>query len=83
MGKIHYKIVKFEIENFEQLCLELIKNEMGPHLSCNLHKIGTNIYSKLAVALFLCKKVWSWVGGQMVGRAGLRIAYNNQKLLEE
>ena len=28
----------------------------GPHLSCDLHKIGANIHSKLAVAPFCAKK---------------------------
>ena len=45
--------VKFKVDNFEHLCPELIKNETGPHLSCNLHKIGANIHSKLPVAPFL------------------------------
>ena len=35
--------------------------------TCNLHKMGANIYSKLAVAPFLFKKVWSWIGGWMDG----------------
>ena len=35
----------------------------GPHLSCDLHKLGANLYSKLPIAPFLCKKVWYWVGG--------------------
>ena len=34
-----------------------------PHLSCDLHKIGANVFSKLLVAPFLCKKVWSWMDG--------------------
>ena len=55
--------VNFEAKIFEHLCLEL-KN--GPHLTCNLHKKEANIYSKLAVAPFLGKKVWSWMGGWMV-----------------
>ena len=40
----------------------------GPHLSCDLHKIGVNLYSKLQVALFPCKKVGHWVGGWRDGR---------------
>ena len=42
-----------------------ILEQNGPHLSFNLHKIGVNIYSNLAYAPFLCKKVWSWVDGWM------------------
>ena len=63
----------------------VLTTKNGPHLSCNLHKMGSNIYSKLAVAPFLCKKVWLWMGGWIDGwvggRAGLRIAYSIQKLL--
>ena len=51
-----------------------------PHLSCDLHKIGANLYSKLPVAPFCAKKYGpGWVGGWMDGRAGLRIAHSNQK----
>ena len=54
----------------------------------NVHKIlWANLYSKLAVAHILCKKLghWmdGWVGGWMggwMGEAGLKIAYSNQKL---
>ena len=57
-GKSNFKIIKFEVENFE-----VIKKQKNyPQQSCYLHKIGANIYSKLAV---LCKKVWSWVDGWM------------------
>ena len=61
----------------------------GPCLSCDLHKIGSNLFSKLPLAPFLCKKVghWVdvWVGGWMDGwvsiKAGQRIAYSNQKCI--
>ena len=50
------------------------KKKNGPHLSCDLHKIGANLYSKWPVAHFLCKKAcwmdgWvdGWVGGWMDG----------------
>ena len=62
------------------------------HLTCNLHKIGANLHSNLAFPPFSAKKygpVWiggwmdGWMGGWMDrwigGRAGLRIAYSNQK----
>ena len=40
------------------------KVEKNPHLSCDLLKIGANIYSKLAVPPFLCKKYGpGWMGG--------------------
>ena len=39
----------------------------GPHLSCNLHKIGTSLYSNSAYNPFLCKKVCFWVDGWMDG----------------
>ena len=72
--------VKFEVDNFEHLCLEFIKNETGPPLSCNLHKIGENIYSILAFAPFCAKKYGpGWVDGWVYGSAGLRIAYSNKK----
>ena len=41
--------------------------KIGPYLSCILHKIGANLYSNLAFAPFLCKKLWSWVDGWMDG----------------
>ena len=64
-----------------------INKKFGPHLSCNLHKIRADSYSNLAFAPILCKKVWSWMDGQiggwmdgwMGGRARLRIAYSNKK----
>ena len=39
----------------------------GPHLSCDSHKIGANLYSKLAVATFLRKTngPGGWMDGQM------------------
>ena len=33
----------------------------------NLHSIGANTNSKLAVAHFLCKKLWHWMDGWMGG----------------
>ena len=52
--------------------------------------MGANIYSKIAVAQFfvqksmvLCGWMDGWMGGWMDGwvvRAGLRIAYSNQKV---
>ena len=69
--KIPNKIVKFGVENFEHLCWvvkfefenfelrNIIKNETGPPLSYNLHKIGANLYNYLAYNPFFCKKVWS------------------------
>ena len=57
----------------------------GPHLSCDLHKIESNLYSELPVTPFLFKNVWSWMDGWMGGwiddGTGLRIAYSNQKQL--
>ena len=53
--------------------------------------MGANICSNLAYAPFLCEKVWhwmdwwmggwvdGWMDGWMEGRAGLRIAYSNQR----
>ena len=53
----------------------------------NEHIIGANLYSILAYAPFLCEKVlhWmdGWMGGWMEARAGLRIAYSNQKLSQD
>ena len=34
----------------------LKKHKKGPHLSCDLYKIGANIFSKLPVAPFCAKK---------------------------
>ena len=53
------------------------------------NSIYINIYKVIWHALlFLCTKVWHWVGGWMSGwmggrtdgRAGFRIAYSNQKI---
>ena len=75
----------FEVENFELIK----KNDTDPHLFCVLHRIGSNSYSNLAVSPFCAKKygpgwmngwVGGWVGGWICGKAGLRIAYSNQKL---
>ena len=58
---------------------KVIKN--GPHLSCNLHKIGANLYSKFEVAPYCAKKYGlGWMGGWVGGRTGLRIAYSNQNI---
>ena len=43
------------------------KGKKGPNLSCVVHQIGANLYSKLLVAPFSCKKVWHWVDGRMEG----------------
>ena len=52
-------------------------------MSCDLHKLEANLHSKLPVAPFSYKKVWHWksvwVEGRVGGKAGLRIAYSNQK----
>ena len=63
--KSHNKIAKFEVENFEHLCINILRRKFltfvskvinnGPHRY--LYKIGANIYSNLAFAPFLCKKV--------------------------
>ena len=41
-------------------------------LSCDLHKLGANLYSKLPVAPYSCKKVGNgmdgWMGGWVDGR---------------
>ena len=67
---------KFWKKSFEK------KLKNGPHLSCNLHKIGANVFSKLPIAPYLCKTYGSgWVGGWMGGRAGLMIANSNQKII--
>ena len=61
--------VKLEVE-ISSNCAQirgLIKNETGLHLSCNLHKMGANTYSKIAVAHFCAKKVWFWMDGWMDG----------------
>ena len=58
------------------------KNQSSP--VCDLQKLGANLYSKLHVAPFSCKK-WGigwkegWMEGWKDGKAGLRIAYINQK----
>ena len=52
---------------------------MGSHLSWYLHKLGANLYCKLLVAPFSCKKVWYWMDGWVEAKAGLRIAYSNQQ----
>ena len=60
----------------------------GPHLSCDLHKLGVNLYSKLP-AIFLMQKEGRWKDewmdgrkdGRKDGKAGLRIVYINQKFL--
>ena len=66
-------MLRIWVENFENF----VQN--------NLHKIGAIIYSELEVTHLLCKKTRAldgWVDGWMdgwVGKAGLRIAYSNQK----
>ena len=60
------------------------KKTNGLHLSCDFHKLGANLCSKLPVAPDSCKKVWhwrkeGWIGCWMDGIAGLRIADSNQK----
>ena len=58
------KSLKLKLE-VEKLHSSTLLNRIGPHLSCNLHKIGANLCSNLAFTHFLCKKVWSWVNGWM------------------
>ena len=41
-----------------------------PNLSCDLHKMGANIYSKFAVAPFSAKKYDGWMGGLVGGWMG-------------
>ena len=79
-GKSHHKIVKLEVKNFE-------------HLSSNnrtLHRKAVHLYTKSAYAHFspkkrmaldgwMVRKVDGWMDGWLGGRAGLRIAYSNQK----
>ena len=49
------------------MVLASYSNKNGPHLACNLHKTGANIYSNLAFAPFLRKKYGTgWMGGWMV-----------------
>ena len=86
-------VAHFLCTKLKMLCICVEKKKLrkgfeknGPHQSCDLHKLGANFYSKLPVAPFLCKKVWYWVGGwvdEWMGgaKAGLRIAYSNQKFL--
>ena len=67
-GKSHIKIVQFSlmVKFFEYLHSNTIVKEK-PYLSCNLHIIGANMYINLAVDPFMCKKVWSWMGGWVGG----------------
>ena len=61
------------LQKIKLLYNKIIKN--CPHLSCDLHKLGGNLYSKLLVAPFSCKKVGhckegktgGWVEGWMDG----------------
>ena len=47
----------------KKTCKQKIKKLInGPHLSCDLHKIGA-----IGSCSFLCKKVWSWMDGWMDG----------------
>ena len=53
------------------------KEKNSPHLSCDLHKIGANLYSKLPVSPFCAKKYgpgWmdGWMGEWMDGWVGGR-----------
>ena len=59
-------IVKLEVENFEHL-----------HSNSSWKLWHEHLRSKTRVVL---TKVWRWRGGWVDGRAGLRIAYSNQKL---
>ena len=71
MEKIHYTIVKFEVENLsinaaklEAENLELLKIEVDKFE--HLHNIGAHIYSNLACTHFSCKKSIA-LGGWMDG----------------
>ena len=56
--------------------VEKVEKKTGPHLSCDLHNIGANIYSKF----FRAKKYGpGWMGDWMDVKVGLRIAYSNKK----
>ena len=55
--------VKFEVENFEHLYLELIKKQS----KITLHKRWANLYGKSAYAHFLHKKVGHWIDGWVDG----------------
>ena len=78
----------FEIENFEHLRrtfevenFELFKkNDTGPHMFCVLQWIGSNSYSNLPLVPFFVQKSMV-LDGWMDGKAGLRIAYSNKKLV--
>ena len=79
------------IENFDLKILSEFKIKNFPDLLCDLHKLGANLYSKLPVATFSCKKVWhwkngwvdgwmsGWMSGWMDGKSRVRTAYSNQK----
>ena len=70
----------FEVKNFELIkisrvkdCLQQSKklrknNKNGSHLFCDVQKLGANLYSKVPVAPFSCKKVWHWMDGRKKGR---------------
>ena len=69
-GQFYEKILNFNyLKKWEKVTTkpgtELLLKKTGPHLSCNMHKIGANLYIKWTVAHFSCKKVGHWVGGWM------------------
>ena len=62
VGKNNYKIVKFELENFE--LIKTKKDTNRPVSKLNLYIIGANIYSYLACAPFCAKNYGTgWMGG--------------------
>ena len=62
---------KLRVENFESKILsEFQLNELeiwSKQFAQHLHSIGANTNSKLAVAHFLCKKLWHWMDGWVSG----------------
>ena len=68
--------VKFEVENFEHLCLELIKNKLNKnHENNNENNIDENniapkisaFKQQISICSFFAQKVWHWMDGWVDG----------------
>jgi hypothetical protein len=63
-GRAGYRIAN----SYKKPVITSKKGKKVPHLSCNLHKIGANIYTNWQSLLFCAKKFGpGWVDGWMDG----------------
>ena len=64
-------IEKFKVENYELKILSEFKQKMDVWVSCAIN---------LEFGLEKTRALGGWMGGWMGAKAGLRIAYSNQKM---